>query len=502
MFPLWALKLNMTGWGGREVGTKMEEPTEDPQAADVDSDVKDVEPVPLPRKIPKGTLSPEDSKESNGPRAPKGVLSPEQTAAVTAAKARKNIFITGPGGTGKSHLLKVLVEELKQMGREVAVTALTGCAALLLSNMPGMPVKAKTLHSWAGIGLGRGSLNTLVGTIMQNFHKKKAWLKTDTLIVDEISMLTPTLLDTLDQIGRLVRKRPFQPMGGLQVIFVGDFYQLPPVGREDPERTFAFQSAAWPQLIQETIQLRTIFRQTDPVFHGVLSEARRGALSANSYEVLEGRRTTSWRGQLIRPTLLFTRNADVDAINKKQFGKLQGAAQIFKAKTTFSKVGQTEKGLEKHIEFMDKDAPYVTELELKVGAQVMLVRNMDPDAGLMNGSRGVVTSFSEATGWPIVRFASGATIEVKPMQWESDTDPSFFREQIPLRLAWAYTIHRSQGASLDAALVDIGKSTFEFGQAYVALSRVRSLEGLWVYDLDATAFRVHPAVEKFYQGLA
>jgi ATP-dependent DNA helicase PIF1 len=232
-----------------------------------------------------------------------------------------------------------------------------------------------------------------------------------------------------------------------------------------------------------------------------LAEARCGALSAESFEVLESRRTTAWRGQLIRPTLLFTRNADVDAINEKQFGKLTGPAHVFKAKTTFSKVGQTEKGLEKFIEFMDKDAPYVKELELKEGAQVMLVRNLDADAGLMNGSRGVVTGFSEATGWPLVRFASGLAIEVKPAQWESDTDPSFFREQIPLRLAWAYTIHRSQGASLDSALVDIGKATFEYGQAYVALSRVRSLEGLWIYDLDATAFKVHPAVKAFYEGM-
>lgn len=471
-----------------------------------DPQPQDVEPIPVPVAAPR--VVPSTSER----------LSPEQAAAVASAKAGKSLFITGPGGTGKSHLLQVLVKELKEVGREVALTALTGCAALLLSNMPEMPVKAKTLHSWAGVGLGRGSLESLVRGIVTNYHKKKNWVKTDVLIVDEVSMLTPTLLELLDKIGRHVRKRPFQPMGGLRVIFVGDFHQLPPVSRENPDMIFAFQSPVWSQLVQETIQLRTVFRQRDPIFHTVLAEARAGALSADSYERLEARKSMAWKGQQIRPTLLFTKNADVDAINEKQFDKLAGPTVIFKAKTVFSRPDQTEAGLakpkkeglngsenaalQKLVEFMDRDAPYAPTLELKVGAQVMLVRNVDPELGLVNGSRGVVLRFSDATGWPIVKFAGGATIEVKPIQWESDTEPAFFREQIPLRLAWAYTIHKAQGASLDSALVDIGKSTFEFGQAYVALSRVRSLEGLWVYDLDATAFKVHPAVRAFYEGLS
>ena len=454
-----------------------------------DPQPQDVEPIPVPVAAPKAVPS------ADG-------LSLEQAAAVAAAKAGKSLFITGPGGTGKSHLLQVLVKELKQMGREVALTALTGCAALLLSNMPEMPVKAKTLHSWAGVGLGRGSLESLVRGIVTNYHKKKNWVKTDILIVDEVSMLTPTLLEVLDKIGRHVRKRPFQPMGGLRVIFVGDFHQLPPVSRENPDMIFAFQSPVWSQLVQETIQLRTVFRQRDPVFHSVLAEARAGALSPDSYGRLEARKSMAWKGQQIRPTLLFTKNADVDAINEKQFDKLAGTPVVFKAKTVFSRPDQTEAGLARFIEFMDRDAPYAPTLELKVGAQVMLVRNLDPELGLVNGSRGVVLRFSDATGWPIVKFAGEATIEVKPIQWESDTEPAFFREQIPLRLAWAYTIHKAQGASLDSALIDIGKSTFEFGQAYVALSRVRSLEGLWVYDLDATAFKVHPAVRAFYEGLS
>jgi ATP-dependent DNA helicase PIF1 len=422
-------------------------------------------------------------------------LSPEQRAAVQAVLNGRNIFITGPGGTGKSFLLDVLVKELKRAGKRVTVTAMTGCAALLLN------LQAKTLHAWAGIGLGRGSLQSLITGISQHFPRKKRWLSTQVLIVDEISMLTPGLLETLDKIGRFIRNKPNVPMGGLQVVFVGDFYQLPPVARDKPDALFAFQSPVWQQLIHETHELKTIFRQRDPVFQAVLEEARRGTLSPESLAVLEGRRNTAWRGQLIRPTLLFTRNADVDSINQRQFDKLPGSPVVFKARTILT-AGKKEADYADAIAKMDKDAPYVPELILKEGAQVMLLTNLDFEAGLVNGSRGVVKGFSSA-GYPQVLFkTTTVAIEIKSATWESDTDPAFTREQIPLRLAYALTIHKAQGASLDAALVDVGPATFEFGQAYVALSRVRSLEGLWVHDLDARAFRIHPAVEDFYAGLA
>lgn len=418
-------------------------------------------------------------------------LSPEQQAAVQAVLEGRNVFITGPGGTGKSFLLDILVKELKRAGKRVATTAMTGCAALLLN------LQAKTLHAWAGIGLGRGSVESLVAAITQHYPRKKRWLATDVLIIDEVSMLTPGLLETLDKIGRVVRRRTMVPLGGLQVVFVGDFYQLPPVARDKPDAIFAFQSPAWRQIIHETHELKTIFRQRDPVFQTVLEEARRGVLSPESLAVLEARKSTTWRGQLIRPTLLFTRNADVDAINKKQFDKLPGATVVYTA-TTSLPLGKKFADYADSIAKMDKDAPYVPELALKDGAQVMLLTNLDFDTGLVNGSRGVVKGFS-AAGWPLVLFKkSTVPLEIKPAAWESDTEPPFKREQVPLRLAYAITIHKAQGASLDSALVDVGSATFEYGQAYVALSRVRNLEGLWVHDLDAAAFKVHPAVEEFY----
>ena len=424
-------------------------------------------------------------------------LNDEQRNAVHAAIEGKNIFITGPGGTGKSYLLSVLVKELKKVGRRVTVTAMTGCAALLLE------LQAKTLHAWAGIGLGRGSIDSLVSGIVQHYPRKKRWTHTDCLIVDEISMLTPGLLETLDKIGRFVRKKQ-EPMGGLQVIFVGDFYQLPPVSRDTPQapdRTFAFQTPVWSQIIEETHQLRTIFRQQDPAFQRILGEARQGALSPESIALLESRKNMAWKGQLIRPTLLFTRNADVDAINCKQFNKLPSEIHTFVARTVLTG-GKKEADYKEVIEKMDRDAPYTANLELKVGAQVMLLTNLNFEAGLVNGSRGVIKDFCETTGNPMVQFLPTlAPIRIEAHKWESDTEPPFSREQIPLRLAYSVTIHKAQGASLDSALVDIGPATFEYGQAYVALSRVRSLAGLWVYDLDPRAFRVHPAVREFYSAL-
>jgi ATP-dependent DNA helicase PIF1 len=446
-------------------------------------------------------------------------LNDEQRNAVHAAIEGKNIFITGPGGTGKSYLLSVLVKELKKVGRRVTVTAMTGCAALLLE------LQAKTLHAWAGIGLGRGSIDSLVAGIVQHYPRKKRWTNTDCLIVDEISMLTPGLLETLDKIGRFVRKKPQQPMGGLQVIFVGDFYQLPPVSRDGPaDRTFAFQTPVWQQIIEETHQLRTIFRQQDPVFQQILGEARQGALSPESIALLESRKNMAWKGQLIRPTLVFTRNADVSEINSKQFNKLPSEIHTFVARTALpdskskgkdatawnelfdksrsEKIKKIEADYKEVIEKMDRDAPYTPNLQLKVGAQVMLITNLNFETGLVNGSRGIVKGFCETNGEPFVQFLNTvAPIRIEPHKWESDTEPAFCREQIPLRLAYSVTIHKAQGASLDSALVDIGPATFEYGQAYVALSRVRSLAGLWVYDLDPRAFRVHPAVREFYSAL-
>jgi ATP-dependent DNA helicase PIF1 len=431
-------------------------------------------------------------------------LNVEQRAAFDAIVAGKSVFLTGPGGTGKSYLLQTLYAQYKGLtgGRSIAITALTGCAALLLGPW------AKTLHSWAGIGIGRAPPESIASVIAADSRKKKRWRATDCLVVDEVSMLTPYLLEYLDTVGRIVRKCD-KPFGGLQMVFVGDFYQLPPVMKDlspqAAERTFAFESPLWGVTVEEVVQLVQIVRQKDPVFQKILNEARVGELSSDSYAALEARKTMTWKRQEIKPTLLFTKNQDVNTINGTQLDKLVSEDHVFVAKTTKSPPRLPADVLQTIVEKLDKDAPYEVELHLKEKSQVMLLVNQDPEAGLVNGSRGVVTGFSP-DGAPLVKFLNGPPypVRVPASGWSSESEKEgdgVTREQIPLRLAYALTIHKAQGGSLDSALVDVGPSTFEYGQAYVALSRVRNMDALFIFEISPKAFRAHPAVKKFYAGL-
>jgi ATP-dependent DNA helicase PIF1 len=449
----------------------------------------------------------EDAEEfmTSAEEQPTDTMNPQQRAAFDAIVAGKSIFLTGPGGTGKSFLLQNLHEQFKAGKKVLAVTAMTGCAAVLIGPF------AKTLHSWAGIGLGRGEIEAIASSVATDKRKGPRWRKTSCLVIDEVSMMTPGLLQLLDAVGQKARKNP-KPFGGLQVVFVGDFYQLPPVSREGPS-SFAFDSPLWNQIVQETHFLTEIVRQKDPVFQQILNEARVGELTPESYEILESRKTMEWKRQEIKPTLLFTKNTDVTTINENQLRKLPGEEMVFVAKT-YAPPGMKPDMAQMLADKLDKDAPYEVELRLKDRAQVMLLKqfyeekedakgnkSLAPIHGLVNGSRGVVTGFS-LSGNPVVKFLNGRTVTVGPACWSSDeTEDAVKREQIPLRVAYALTIHKAQGASLDSALVDVGPSTFECGQAYVALSRVRNLDAVFIFEIAPKAFRAHPAVKAFYQGL-
>ena len=424
-------------------------------------------------------------------------MDPDQQRAVTIARSGKSFFLTGAGGTGKSYVIRSIVEALHREGKDVALTAMTGCAALLLGK------GAKTLHSWAGIGLGKESVQTIVVKLRKSFRAKKNWLAADTLIIDEVSMMTPELLDKLEEIGKAIRRRPAS-FGGLQLILVGDMYQLPPINKETGgEHHFVFEAASWKRCIQDSVVLRTVHRQSDPAFLKILDEARAGRLSEESITILETRRNSDWKRLEIKPTLLFTRRADVEQINMTQLQKCQGPDYTFTVKTvqTATMLGTKPdpKAVEWAIEKMDKNGSYVPDLVLRKGAQVMLLTNMDIEHGLVNGSRGVVEGFcNESSGrYPMVKFRNGEVLIISPASWASEDVDGLTREQIPLRLAYAITIHKAQGATLDCALIDIGDNTFEYGQAYVALSRVRSLDCLYIWDLKPSAFMVHPKVKAF-----
>ena len=406
-----------------------------------------------------------------------------QQRAYDAIMEGKSIFLTGPGGTGKSFLIG------KVNSPTVALTALTGCASILLHP------KAKTIHSWAGIGLGKDPVPLLVENVRKSKKALVRWNKTDTLVIDEISMMTPDLFEKLDQVARKILKNE-KPFGGLQLVLVGDFYQLPPI-----HQGYVFESELWKSLNLEMYELTEIVRQKDETFQKVLNEARRGELSKESLKILKSRMRLEFAGD-IKPTMLYTRRAEVDSVNMTHLKKL-GSSKTFKAITLFNPIentsGLTNKDLvvQNAIEILDKNAPYNAELILAIGAQVMLITNYKPEKGLVNGSRGIVVNYERDL--PIVKFRNGLEI-IENATWESSI-PGVKRSQIPLKLAYAVTIHKVQGATLDCALIDVGLSTFEYGQAYVALSRVKDLESLYIHDLDPLAFRANPKVKEFYSKM-
>jgi ATP-dependent DNA helicase PIF1 len=433
-------------------------------------------------------------------------LNDEQTAALSAVKSGRNIFLTGAGGTGKSHTIKAIVSWASNTGVRAAVTAMTGCAALLL-NSEGARPRAKTLHSWAGVGLAREAPHELAEAVAKNRRAAYRWASTQILIIDEVSMMTPEFLEKLDMVARRVRKQPAVKFGGLQLVLAGDFCQLPPVNKTSEPTVYVFDSPVWATLIEETHYLTQIVRQSDPVFQRLLTEARMGALSPESIAILEGRKGLAWADDDIRPTLLFNRNAEVDSINRKNMEALDGERHTYETQTVqMGKDGShpirvSDPILETALTRLDADAPYDKSLELCIGAQVMLLTNMDQEHGLVNGSRGVVTGYSPG-GLPLVRFIGMKdSVLIDRANWWL-ADPEYIgRSQIPLKVAYALTIHKSQGATLDSALIDIGSRTFEYGQAYVALSRVRSLSGLYIWALDPRRIMCHPSVRAYYEGL-
>jgi ATP-dependent DNA helicase PIF1 len=436
--------------------------------------------------------------------------SEEQINAFTAYTQGTNIFITGPGGTGKTALIKYIQKDASRKGFQIQVCALTGCAAVLLE------CKAKTLHSWAGIGLGTASLDQLTTKIMKNRYAKDNWKNTDILVVDEVSMMSQKLFELLDSIGKTIRKNS-KPFGGIQLIFSGDFYQLPPVGDKDDTETtrFCFESLLWYQTFSKDnhIQLTKIFRQSDPVYQKILNQIREGRLKRSSNEVLlhnVGRQFAV--DNEVRPTKLFPTRNKVEQVNTKEMNGLKTDELEYKLKyhsdlemtaTEIVKRRQfTREQIQTELLYLKANLRCDEVVKLKVGAQVMCIVNIELDNGqtLCNGSQGVITRLSEQ-GLPVVKFGSFETVMGYHV-WPSENIPGIGVSQLPLILAWALTIHKSQGATLDIAEIDAGSGIFECGQTYVALSRVKSLEGLYLTSFDASKIKVSRKVQEFYNSIS
>ena len=437
-------------------------------------------------------------------------LSREQQIAFSKYVNGNNIFITGPGGSGKSALIKMIYNDAKKKFKDIHVTALTGCAAVLLN------CNAKTLHSWAGIGLG-GITSELINKIKKNRFSCAIWKQTDILVVDEVSMLSLKLFNQLNIIGQTIRGNN-NPFGGIQIIFSGDFFQLPPVGDNDDidSQRFCFESENWNLVFHFNcqIQLIKIFRQLDEVYCSILNQIRQGKIKQKSNDLLIKYINRPFDEKLFaEPTKLFPTKKKVENINYTKMAELPGKEKEFNIKY-FKDIEMTSSDKQKRREFTDKDIEiefnflvgnliYEKELKLKIGAQVMCIINIQSDNGIeiCNGSQGIVTDFCSITGAPYVQFNNGLLRIMHRHIWVSDKIPGIGISQIPLILAWALTIHKSQGATLDAALIDAGSGIFECGQTYVALSRVKSLEGLYLTSFDTNRIRINKKVKEYYESL-
>ena len=434
----------------------------------------------------------------------------------------RSILLTGSAGTGKTFLLRRIIAALRARAEDgaTAVTASTGIAAT--------HIDGKTIHSWAGIGLGKGSTADLVNLVVnKNGAARARWREARTLILDEVSMICGDLLSSLDAVAREARGGDDRgrPFGGLQVIFAGDFFQLPPVVLAGG---YAFMSPAWARAGIETCELTEVVRQGgDARFVALLNELRVGRCSAASTELLatcsKGKKPEPTDG--IEPTRLYCTNRDVDAMNAQFLNALPGEAREFDGVDTFVRRPYGAAAEAAVLGELEKRAP--ARLVLKVGAQVILTRNM-PLRGLVNGSRGVVESLvSAGESGPLVRFDTGATLALAPEDfYYGSADGSAKRKQVPLKLAWALTVHKSQGMTLSRAELVLADA-FAPGQAYVgesastatapaqtlpqtnpypasdsrvALSRVTSLAGLWLSSpVTQNCVRAARDVQDFYE---
>jgi ATP-dependent DNA helicase PIF1 len=405
-------------------------------------------------------------------------LTPDQYSCLVDILDKRNVLITGPAGTGKSFFLKFLKSKL---GDQLRVVATTGVAAI--------NVGGATLHSWAGIGLGEGSAEELAKMISGNPRAESRVRKAKMLAVDEVSMLDADLFHRLDVAFKIVRKNT-APFGGIQMVFFGDFLQLPPVSGRKEEARFAFQSPAWGEADIVVHQLTTVVRQRDSIFVEALSRVRAGVVDPFVRGVLSDRIGAKDPNPKIEPIVLECRNIDVNAFNQRRLDALTGGEFVIAAQ---------DFGEPRFASALDKSCLAPAELRLKIGAQVMLLKNLDVEGGLVNGTIGIVQSIGEYS--VCVDFGEAGTHEVQRGRWaflDGDGYELATRDQIPLRLAYAITIHKSQGSTFSKAKVNL-RSAFAYGQAYVALSRVRDLSGLYIEDIRWESIMAAPDAIAFYR---
>uniref|UniRef100_A0A7C4R244 AAA family ATPase n=1 Tax=candidate division CPR3 bacterium TaxID=2268181 RepID=A0A7C4R244_UNCC3 len=410
-----------------------------------------------------------------------------QNQALTILKTGANVFLTGEPGSGKTYTINGYVNYLRSHGIEPAITASTGIAATHIGGM--------TIHSWSGIGVKNRLSKSDLHNIITNEYAKKRIENASVLIIDEVSMLPPETLDMVDLICREIKGNQ-APFGGIQVVLVGDFFQLPPVVKKSIDEysqdalfgqiksRFVYGSDVWENAELVTCYITEQYRQDDDMLTSILSKIRSNSFGADSLANIKKRRVDAIKTPEYIPRL-FSHNVDVDMVNNQMLAKIPGKTRVFPMIT---------KGHEALVAVMKKGCLSPENLQLKIGASVMFTKN-SPKGDYVNGTLGIIEGFSHENGLPIVKIRNGHKIEASYADWTVEEDGKVRGKltQIPLRLAWAITVHKSQGISLDEAVMDLS-SVFEFGQGYVALSRVRRLSGIHILGWNEKAFQVNPEV--------
>lgn len=404
----------------------------------------------------------------------------QQTEAFNLLKMGKNIFLTGAAGSGKTYLLNQYINYLKDHNVGVAVTASTGIAATHL--------RGTTIHSWSGIGIKDTITNNDLEKLLTTKRIKSNYKKAKVLIIDEISMLHKHHLDMIDTIARYILDSD-KIFGGLQLVLCGDFFQLPPVSSNSlvEEKQFAFEASSWEGGAFHICYLHEQHRQGNDPLLDVLNDIRQGIAGEHTKVPLRTRYKKEPQGAT-KATRLYSRNINVDAINDRELASIPGQEKIYT---------MTSQGFSALVAGLKKSCLAPEQLKLKLGAEVMFIKN-DTTGRYVNGTRCVVVGFEESNdGWPVVKTYDNKTFTASPEEWKYEEHGAVRAtiSQVPLRLAWAITIHKSQGMTLDAAEIDLGDA-FEPGMGYVALSRVRSLAGLKLMNLNEMALKVHPKVLK------
>ena len=412
----------------------------------------------------------------------------------------ENIFITGPGGTGKTYVIKQIYKHSISNNKRICVTALTGVASVLLD------CNAITIHAWSGIGINNKTETQIINKINRSKFYKYNWENTDILIIDEISMMSCKLFELLNKIGQVIRCNT-KPFGGIQLIFSGDFFQLPPV----KETFFCFESELFNNTFDKIINLTKVFRQNDNTYKKLLLNMRKGLISKKSIELLNSKIIDeNFYKNTTNITRLVPTKSKAFEINNYFINNIKNKKYIYKRtykensenlnnieKIKLDLMSETEK--ENEYNYIKESTLTEENLVLKKGTYVMCITNLDLGLGIANGTTGIVIDFTPEK-LPIVQFDKHKIV-IGKKEWKSDNVPGISVFQIPLILAWGITIHKAQGLTLDKAIIDIGKDLFEAGQMYVALSRIKSLDEVYIKEFNINNLKINFKVLNYYKNL-